>query len=213
VAIDPSVNKPEYTLDAEVYTIGRSSGCHIVISDDHKLISRIHATIERTGQRYVLNDAGSANGTFINGRRIQGTHILAHDDKIALGSLQVLLRFVDPDPTTLGGGDLLYNPMRASFLIGGKSIDLTPSQHKLLLHLYQHAYSVCSKESCAEAIWGHDYNPGMDAGALDQTLMTLRRRLSDVKPDGQFIQTKRGIGYMLVPSGVVDESFHSGSTA
>ncbi len=205
VATDPAVLQAEYLLDQEVYTLGRSNRCQIVVTDERKLVSRIHATIERTGSRYILHDAGSANGTFVNGRRLQSSQILTHDDGIGLGSPRVLLRFVDPDSTTIGSEDLIYDPIRATFLIGGKAIDLTPSQHKLLLHLYHHAESVCSKESCAAAIWGHDFEPGMDAGALDQTILMLRKRLAEVKPDSQFIRTKRGFGYMLVLSGQSDD--------
>jgi len=205
VATDPAMVQAEYILDQEVYTLGRSTSCHIVVVDERKLISRIHATIERSGPRYILNDAGSANGTFVNGRRLQSSHVLTHNDVIGLGSSRTLLRFVDPDPTAFGGDDLIYDPIRATFFIGGTAVELTPSQHKLLLYLYHHAYSVCSKESCAEALWGREYSPGMDAGALDQTMMMLRKRLTHIKPDSHFIQTKRGLGYMLVLSSQSDE--------
>jgi DNA-binding response OmpR family regulator len=205
MATEPTMAGEGYTLDAEAYTIGRSTTCHIVILDERKLISRIHATIERSGPRYVLHDAGSANGTFVNGQRIQSAHILVHDDVIGLGAPHGLLRFVDPDPTVLGGDDLVYDSARSTFTIRGKAVDLTPSQHKLLLYLYHHAYSVCSKESCAGAIWGHNYSPGMDAGALEQTILMLRKRMAEIEPDRQYVQTKRGFGYMLVLSGIPDE--------
>lgn len=206
IAADPAIMQRSYQLIEDVYTIGRAVNCQIVVTDDRKLISRVHATVERSGNRYMLNDANSANGTFVNGHRIQQSHMLAHDDAIGLGAPRELLRFVDPDPTAFANDDLVYNSQSMTFLIGKKAVDLTQAQHKLLMHLYSHAYSVCTKEGCAEALWGPSWVPGMDAGTLDQAISMLRKRLAEVKPDVQFIQTKRGLGYMLVPSGKADDT-------
>ena len=206
IAADPAIAQRSYQLIEDIYTIGRAVSCQIIVYDDRKLVSRVHATIERSGLRYMLHDANSANGTFVNGQRIQRSHMLTHDDAIGLGAPRELLRFVDPDPTAFANDDLVYNPQSMTFLIGKKAVDLTHAQHKLLMHLYNHAYSVCTKEACAEALWGANWAPGMDAGTLDQAISMLRKRLAEVKPDMQFIQTKRGLGYMLVPSGQADDA-------
>jgi pSer/pThr/pTyr-binding forkhead associated (FHA) protein len=78
-------------LANDVSTIGRSSNCDIIVQ--HPLVSRLHARIERSGPRYILADAGSANGTYINGRRLIQPQVLLHDDVIALGNTQPALRF------------------------------------------------------------------------------------------------------------------------
>ncbi len=59
-------------------------------------VSRLHAVVKRDGPRIVLMDLGSANGTYINGKRLT-TNIeqtLNHGDIVALGKLkiQVLLK-------------------------------------------------------------------------------------------------------------------------
>ena len=79
----------EFTLDKEVFTIGRraSNDLHI----DNLIISGEHAVIKIIGRDAFLEDAGSTNGTFVNGKQIQ-QHILQHDDVIQLGKYQ--LRYI-----------------------------------------------------------------------------------------------------------------------
>jgi pSer/pThr/pTyr-binding forkhead associated (FHA) protein len=59
-------------------------------------VSRLHAVIKRDASRILLMDLGSANGTYVNGKRLlpNAEHILVNGDVIALGKLkmQVLLK-------------------------------------------------------------------------------------------------------------------------
>ncbi|HUI88597.1 MAG TPA: FHA domain-containing protein [Anaerolineales bacterium] len=59
-------------------------------------VSRLHAVIKRTASRILIMDLGSANGTYINGKRLNPNieHPLSNGDIIALGKLkiQVLLK-------------------------------------------------------------------------------------------------------------------------
>jgi DNA-binding response OmpR family regulator len=146
-----------------------------------------------------LQDTGSANGTFVNGSRIYTPHTLQNDDLIGLGSPAPLLRFFDPDPTVVSAQRLHYDERKMVFYLSNQEIVLTQSQLRLMLHLYQHAGEVCSRESCAQAIWGRDYDPGMDAGALDEAIGKLRKQIYQVDPDAKLITTRRGAGYTLEP--------------
>lgn len=56
-----------YSLTAETI-IGRGDGSHFVISSD--LISGRHACIRQDGKGFVLEDLGSANGTWVDGERV-----------------------------------------------------------------------------------------------------------------------------------------------
>lgn len=196
IALQREIITPhEIALTDEIYTIGRIASCTIVVR--HPLTSRLHARIERQGPRYMLADAGSANGTYINGKRIVDGHLLQHDDEIGLGMLAGMLRFVDPDSTLRSGSVLQYDDRTMQFTLGGSGLQLSPMQFRLLRYLYQHAGDVCSRESCAQAIWGRDYDPGMDASALDQALSSLRRTLRQASPDATLIETRRDLGYVL----------------
>ncbi|MCC6261351.1 MAG: FHA domain-containing protein [Anaerolineales bacterium] len=54
-------------------------------------VSRLHAIIKRDGNRILFMDLGSANGSYINGKRIQPNdeQYLNHGDIIALGKLKM----------------------------------------------------------------------------------------------------------------------------
>lgn len=83
--LQQSIQPAEFVLKGDVCTIGRSSMCDIVLVE-HKTVSRLHAKIEREGLRYVLSDTNSANGTFVNERRIHEPYLLQNEDVIGLGS-------------------------------------------------------------------------------------------------------------------------------
>ncbi|NJN79701.1 MAG: FHA domain-containing protein [Anaerolineales bacterium] len=56
-------------------------------------VSRLHAVIKRQGSQVVFMDLGSANGTYINGKRLTTNveHALSHGDILALGKLKMQL--------------------------------------------------------------------------------------------------------------------------
>ncbi|MBX0328905.1 FHA domain-containing protein [Oscillochloris sp. ZM17-4] len=195
-ALHADVSPQEYVLRHASLTLGRDKQCQIVVSS--QLISRVHARITADGPRFVLIDAGSVNGTYVNGLRLTEAHVLANDDTIGLGSRAPTLRYVDPDPTLPSHEGLHYNDTTMAFSLGAQVLELTPHQFRLLMHLYQSAGQVCSRESCAQVLWGREYEPGLDAAALDQAITSLRGALRRVDAHNAMIQTRRGVGYLLV---------------
>ncbi len=196
VALADDVTPAEFLLDGDEHTLGRAPGCDIVIA--RQTVSRLHARITREGPRYALRDAGSANGTFVNGLPLVGPHLLSDHDTIGLGAAGALLRFLDPDPTVIAGSRLRFDERAQVFLLNSQPLDLPPGQFRLLLHLHRNLGALCSRESCAEAIWGRDYDPGLDAEALDRTVSNLRAALRRADPAVDLIQTRRGLGYVLL---------------
>src|SRR5512136_1816379 len=75
-------------------TIGRSPEC--AISIPVRWISRQHATLRRQGGQFVLEDAGSKNGVFINGQRVMKPRPLTDGDVIQLAPGLELL-YVDSE--------------------------------------------------------------------------------------------------------------------
>lgn len=195
VRLHEDVDQPEYLLTADRYTIGRLVGvCEILVH--RRTISRIHARLERTGSHFVLHDL-SRNQTYVNHAPIDGAQPLHDRDLIGLASREPLLRFVDSDPTLLTGGKLRLDESSMRFTWKQQPLDLTPSQWRLLNYLHQHRGEVCTREQCAQAIWGADFLPGMDADNLDKVLSGLRARLREVDSLADPITVRRGLGYTL----------------
>jgi pSer/pThr/pTyr-binding forkhead associated (FHA) protein len=67
-------------------TIGRASSCTVIVSS--RAVSKIHARVERTREAIVIQDVGSANGTFVNGNRIAEPVLLAEGDIVSLGGVR-----------------------------------------------------------------------------------------------------------------------------
>ena len=70
-------------LRAGTITIGRDPACAIAI--DAPAVSRRHAEVRRAGDAILLRDLGSTNGTFCNGRRVEGERTIAPGDEVAVG--------------------------------------------------------------------------------------------------------------------------------
>jgi len=77
-------------FDQEVITIGRSVENDAVIDEVH--VSGFHAKIENPGGQVVIEDLGSTNGTFINGKKIKSPAILKGGETIQFGT-QVQIKF------------------------------------------------------------------------------------------------------------------------
>lgn len=80
----PDTYRTEYSIKPGKTTLGRMSSHEIVISDESA--SRTHAVLELdSSDRLVIWDAGSTNGTFVNGREITGPQVLMHTDQVRIG--------------------------------------------------------------------------------------------------------------------------------
>ena len=79
----PFPNK-SYPLTEDHTIIGRATSCTVHIPDPE--ISRQHVRIVAQGAKmYAVEDLGSTNGTFVNGRRITSLTPLNPDDTVDLG--------------------------------------------------------------------------------------------------------------------------------
>jgi len=79
----------ELALDGDVLKLGRAPDNHVVVNDQR--VSRYHAVLKRQGTGYVLEDAGTPNGTYVNDQRIQH-QLLAAGDVIRVGQTTFVYR-------------------------------------------------------------------------------------------------------------------------
>ena len=83
-----------YALNDLPVQVGRHPDCEIQL--DSNMVSRFHARVSADGDLFQIEDLGSGNGTFVNGKRIEGALVLKNGDRIKLGPL--LLRFEESAP-------------------------------------------------------------------------------------------------------------------
>jgi hypothetical protein len=68
--------------------IGRSRDCEIVLDDAG--VSRRHAELRGDGERWTIEDLGSTNGVYLNGRQLRGPHALQPGDRVEVGSTKIV---------------------------------------------------------------------------------------------------------------------------
>jgi len=90
-----------YALETPELYIGRDVQNDIVVPEAE--VSRRHARLIRNGDAYLLEDLGSTNGTFVNGRRLIGPILLQPGDEVKLGPNVIFVyeRVSDPNATVV----------------------------------------------------------------------------------------------------------------
>ncbi len=72
-----------FELTREAVNIGRDIANDLVINDAE--VSRKHAKMTLEGDRYTIEDLNSTNGTYIDGQRLIGPHVMAIGEIIMFG--------------------------------------------------------------------------------------------------------------------------------
>ena len=77
-----------FALSTGETRLGRHPDSEIMLDDI--TVSRRHAAIEQTTEGYVVTDAGSLNGTYVNQERIERA-VLHHGDELQVGKFRLVL--------------------------------------------------------------------------------------------------------------------------
>ncbi len=89
-----------FSLEGGEITIGRETSNAVVINDPE--VSRKHVRMYMQGDRFIIEDLGSTNGTSVNGQRLVSPYLLQPGEIITLGENTHLLfesTAIDPDAT------------------------------------------------------------------------------------------------------------------
>ncbi len=76
----------QINIEGPITTIGRAAANRLSIDSDK--VSRHHAVIQRSGERYVLTDMGSRNGTYVNREKVS-SRVLRDGDAITVGDCEI----------------------------------------------------------------------------------------------------------------------------
>lgn len=83
-------DKPKLFDLGDELILGRSGKCHIVLGDTYA--SQIHARVFRRNGQFFLEDMGSTNGTYLNGRKVTASTPLNRGDKARIGRTELEFR-------------------------------------------------------------------------------------------------------------------------
>ncbi len=89
------------TADGDLVRIGRDPSCEVQLPGDLS-VSRFHASLRPDDNGWVVEDASSRNGTFVNGRRLAGPHRLGPTDRVLIGNVVLVMHHNDVISETVG---------------------------------------------------------------------------------------------------------------
>ncbi len=97
--------------------------------------------------------------------------------------------------------DLELNTLNQTVRRGGRRIDLSPMEYRILEYLMHHPDTIVSKRELLEHLY--DYNWERHSNVIEAHISNLRRKLSADAPL-PYLETLRGRGYRLAPEGEFD---------
>ncbi|MDX8376621.1 MAG: FHA domain-containing protein [Mariprofundales bacterium] len=113
----------EYILNQEETVIGRKPENSVHI--DSRSISGRHARVIKIGSKDILEDLGSTNGTFINGKKV-AKYVLKHGDNVMMGNYTLIYVDLDAEPIADTANEAEESDM-------DKTMILTPAARDALL--------------------------------------------------------------------------------
>jgi FHA domain len=85
-------------VDQDKFTVGRGSDCDLSIANNS--LSRVHISIERFADVFIVSDCNSSNGTKLNGKTLSEPTGLKTDDILNLGdSLEIEVEMIADSDT------------------------------------------------------------------------------------------------------------------
>jgi pSer/pThr/pTyr-binding forkhead associated (FHA) protein len=90
VVVEPSdLRGRSYPVGNEV-TLGRAAGCQITVDDT--FVSQLHARVFARDGRFLVEDLGSTNGTYLNRQKVAGPMVISPGDRLQVGNVVLELR-------------------------------------------------------------------------------------------------------------------------
>ncbi len=108
--------------------------------------------------------------------------------------LRSVLRRRAPSPEVLRVGDLELDTGARRVKRGGREIELTRTEYRLLQQLMREADRIVAKRDLTERVWGYDFDGNVNV--LEVYVGYLREKL-EAGGERRVIHTMRGLGYVL----------------
>ena len=147
----------------------------------------------------VFLSSASDNMNIVMAMQMGGDDFIAKpvDATVLIAKIQAILRrtydMTDDSPTLAHNGavlDLNGNTLE----YGGKSIELTKNEYRILLTLMEHKGKIVSRDTLMTKLWQMDCY--VEENTLTVNVTRLRKKLSEIGLT-DFIKTKVGSGYII----------------
>jgi DNA-binding winged helix-turn-helix (wHTH) protein len=92
----------EYLIPEGETLVGRGLECGVRLPSAR--VSRLHARLRAADGQVRVEDAGSKNGTWVNGERRKGATPLNDGDELTFGTFRATFHRISPDGSTRTGG-------------------------------------------------------------------------------------------------------------
>ena len=111
-----------------------------------------------------------------------------------ISRVNAVLRRIDRDALKepISIGDLVFDPLSHRVSIAGETINLAPTEYRLLQFFLTHQERVYSRGQLLDYVWGG--NVYLDERTVDVHIRRLRKAIS-VAGHENYVQTVRGAGY------------------
>lgn len=85
VVIEPKATRGSVFAMGEEISIGRAATCTVGMGDD-SFVSQLHARVFRDAGLTMIEDLGSTNGTYLNGKRLTEPEQVTKGDRVQIGN-------------------------------------------------------------------------------------------------------------------------------
>jgi two-component system OmpR family response regulator len=152
----------------------------------------------RTGVPIIFLTARDATEDVVHGLTLGGDDYMTKPFSLEelVARIRTVLRrsgIVEPESSKLVFGDLELDEDTREVSRGGRAIELTATEFRLLRYLMLNPKRVLTRAQLLDHVWQYDF--GGDARVLETYISYLRKKVDVEKP--ALIHTVRGVGYAL----------------
>jgi two-component system, OmpR family, alkaline phosphatase synthesis response regulator PhoP len=104
-----------------------------------------------------------------------------------------------PQRAKLHRGSIVIDPTAHSVNVGGRTVELSALEFRLLHYLASHPGMVFSRDQLLDSVWGNDRT--VTPRSVDVYIRRIREKVESLPQDPAYIQTIHGVGYRFATNG------------
>ena len=104
-----------------------------------------------------------------------------------------------PQRSKVNRGDIVIDPTAHSVQVGGKAVELSALEFKLLHYMALHPGMVFSRDQLLDGVWGNDRS--VTPRSVDVYVRRIREKIEMKPQQPSYVQTVHGVGYRFATRG------------